>query len=132
MSVFYLKRGDTRPILEVALQEPDPANPGKMRAFDLSGATDFLLHVKLSGGATITRTMTPAGSLTAGVLRYTWTAADWDPLNADGFLVAGPEYPPPQGTPEHLMEYEVVGGSSRQTFPNDGWDTLRIFEDLDG
>jgi hypothetical protein len=110
MAVFHLKYRDTRPILEVALLDPDGA------AHDLTGATSIKLHIRLRSGTTITRTLTPDADPTKGITRYTWLATDWDAGN----LAIG----------THSMEYEVVAGASRLTWPNDGLDELRIVEDL--
>ena len=110
MGTFYLKRNDTRPVLEVALLNPDGT------AFDLTGATTTRLHVRLQGGGVFVRDMTVYGVATAGILRYTWLAADWTTL------VPG----------AHQMEYEVLTGTARITFPNDSYDTLRIPGDLGG
>ena len=73
------------------------------------------------------------------LVRYTWIATDWDPVSgggAVGGLVVGPTLPLAPGVREHLMEYEVIGGTSRLTFPNGGtslgeaYDTLRIWADI--
>jgi hypothetical protein len=61
--------------------------------------------------------MEVVGLPAAGTLRYTWLAADWITAPA---LVRG----------LHPMEYEVIGGTSRLTFPNDGHDTLQVVSDL--
>ncbi len=114
MGLFHLKEGDTLPILEVALKDPDGT------AHDLTGSTGWKLHVRLAGGggAVVTRNMVKQGPDVDGVLRYSWAAADWSSTPA---LVVG----------QHRMEYEVLGpGAARLTFPNDGWDELRIVEDL--
>ena len=47
-----------------------------------------------------------------------------------GGLVPGPTIPLQPTDVEHRMEYEVIGGSSRMTFPNDGYDVLRILADI--
>lgn len=116
MAVFRLKRGDTRPILEVALKNPDGS------PHDLTGSTAWKLHVRLDDSTVFTRDLVKEGLDTAGVLRYTWVATDWDVggLPAAAYLV-------PVRLP---MEYEVVGGTSRMTFPNDSYDQLHIVEDV--
>lgn len=107
MGVFYLKRGDTRPILEVALKNPDGS------AYDVSGAT-VNLHVLLPGGV-FTRAMT-IFSGTAGLVRYTWADADWSTLSNGIFP----------------MEYEVApAAGGLVTFPNDRNDRLLVTVDLD-
>lgn len=112
MNVFYLKYRDTLPVLEVELLNPDGS------VHDLTGATAYNLHIRLRDGSTITRTMTKVGLDAEGHLRYAWLAADWtDPTT----LAAG----------QHRMEYEVLGpGAARMTWPNDGYDELRVVDDL--
>lgn len=86
---------------------------------DLTGATAFKLHIKTSSTTSITRDMAKQGLDTDGTLRYTWTAADWDTGNL-------PIPDSPYRSKSCPMEYEVVGGSSRMTFPNEGTDILKI------
>ena len=45
MATFYIKTNDTRPVLEVALKNPDGS------AYDLTGSTAWKLYIVLSGGA---------------------------------------------------------------------------------
>jgi hypothetical protein len=135
MAIFHLKRGDTLPILEVVLKNPDGS------VHDLTGSSSWKLHIRLSDGTELVRDMTKQGLDTAGTLRYTWVATDWDaPVGAPatvGGLVAGPPLPLARGVVEHRMEYEVLGPSGgRLTFPNGGdmasqaYDTLRIWDDI--
>jgi len=112
VNTFVLKRGDTLPILEVVLKNPDGS------VHDLTGSTDWKLHVKLATGAVVTRTMTKQGADVLGTLRYVWVAADWNAGGLVGNLF------------DHHMEYEVIAGTNRLTFPNDGYDVLRILPDL--
>ena len=109
MATFYLKWGDTT-TLEVALKDPDTT------AHDLTGDTLYL-HVLLNDGTTITRTMSVTDAA-GGVAEYKWVAADY--TTADDKLAVG----------THSMEYEAVQGTDRQTFPNDGHDTLEVAEDI--
>jgi hypothetical protein len=119
---FVLKYRDTRPILEVALKNPDGT------AHDLTGSTAWALHVRLPDGTTFTRSLAKQGADTAGVLRYIWQAADW----VSGTSPPEPVLPAPAPSGRRLlrMEYEVTGGSSRMTFPNDGYDLLEIVGDM--
>jgi len=124
MEIFTLKRGDTRPILEVVLRDPAPAGsaPGTVGpVHDLTGSTAWKLHVLLPTGTVFSRDMVVQGDPTGGVLRYTWASADW---NADGL--------PARPSPQTLnMEYEVTGAAgARLTFPNDGYHTLQIVDDI--
>lgn len=131
--IFYLKLRDTRPIFETALKNPDGT------AYDLTGSTAWKLHIWLSNGDKLVRTMVKQGLDTAGVLRYTWIATDWDAASSPdvngsyqvGGLIAGPSLPLSPSDVEHRMEYEVVGpGTVRLTFPNDGYDILRVTSDI--
>ncbi len=119
MGVFYLKKDDTRPVLEVALKNADES------AHDLTGASVKLL-IKLNNGVFLSRTMVVAGSPTDGVVQYSWLATDWD----EGNLIVGPTPPFTPKSVDHIMEYEVTNGVSILTFPNNGYDILRIFDDL--
>ncbi len=113
MGTFYLKRGDTRPVLSVALKNPDGS------AFDLTGVSSVTLHVKLHDGTTFERAMVVDADPTTGIATYTWVPTDWD----TGGLVVGVSI-------EHRMEYEVLTGTVRQTFPNSGYDVLQIAVDI--
>jgi hypothetical protein len=116
MAVFSMKAHDTRPILEIALKNPDGT------AHDLTGSTAWKLHIRTST-AVVTRDLVKQGLDTAGVLRYTWISTDWDPGNL-------PTPANPYDKLELDMEYEVIGGTSRMTFPNDSYDKLQIIGDL--
>lgn len=128
-SVFYLKYRDTRPVLEVALKNPDGT------AMDLTGSTSWKLHIKLNDGSTLMRNMVKEGADALGVLRYTWIATDWDAVSAGGTvggLVVGPTKRVNGAgvNVEAHMEYEVIAGTSRLTFPNNDYDILRIIDDI--
>lgn len=120
MGTFYLKYRDTEPLLEVALKNPDGT------AFDLTSSTAWELHIWLSDGTKLTRTMTVYGAATNGILRYQWLTTDWD----TGNLVASPTLPLSPSDVDHRMEYEVLTASGRITFPNDGYDVLRVTTDI--
>ena len=139
--VFRLKRGDTRPILEVVLHDPPPKGsaPGtKGPVHDSTGATVYKLHIWLSDGTKLTRNLAQQGVPTESRYRYSWIPTDWDPVSgggAVGGLVVGPQLPLQPGVKEHRMEYEIIGpGVERMTFPNDGfpndYDILRITSDI--
>lgn len=122
--IFWLKTNNTRPSLIVSLFNPDGT------PHDLTGSTDWKLHIKLNNGNVITRTMTVEGLSTAGQLRYNWATGDWSggtPLISGPGHFEGSIFVLNKGEVEHTMEYEVLGsGGARQTFPNDGYDVLRI------
>ena len=96
--------------MQVTLRNPDGT------VFDLTSSTIRKLHIMLDSGTTLTRDMAIVGAPTAGVVQYAWLTSDW---NAGG-LVTG----------SHQMEYEIVSGAARLTFPNDGHDFLRITGDI--
>jgi hypothetical protein len=120
MGIFHLKENDTRPTLDVLLTNPDGS------AFDLTGYSTIKLYIKLNTGTILSRDMTVVGAPTAGYVRYTWLSTDW----GTDKLIAGPSLPFAPSDTEHQMEYEVVIGAARSTFPNDGYDTLRILPDF--
>lgn len=139
MEIFYLKYRDTYPILQVILKNPDGS------VHDLTGATGFKLHISLSSGVRLVRSMVKIGLDTDGTLKYEWIASDWaaasvpdvDGAYTIGGLTTGPSLPLSPGTREHRMEYEVIGPSTgRLTFPNGGanaeesYHTLRIWSDI--
>lgn len=136
MAVFELKSGNTRPILQVTLRNPD-GSPA-----DHAGATGRKLNIHLADGTKLRRDLVPVGDA-PGVgqpdnrpLRYVWTPEDWGPVNGDGTaggLVVGPSLPLAPGEREHRMDYDVIAGTDVQTYPNGGtspeeaFDTLRIW-----
>lgn len=139
MAVFNLKRGNTRPILQVELRNPDGT------AFDHAGATAYKLNIWRSDGVKLIRNLVPFGDPPAGgqpdtrPLRYAWLLTDWGAVNGDGTaggLVISPTLPLTPGVREHLMDYDVIGGSSRITFPSGGntpaeaYDVLRIWDSI--
>ena len=105
------------PVMVVTLLNPDGS------VHDLTGSSTYTLHIK-SGSLVINRPMTVVGAPTAGKLSYAWVAGDWDPTTGLPTVAANK-------TRELPMEYEVVGGASRMTFPNNGYDTLKIWGDLE-
>jgi hypothetical protein len=138
MGIFYLKRRDTRTVLVAYLKNPDGS------AHDLTGASAVHLHIRLSDGTRLIRPMVIDPTPTTGIVRYTWLATDWDAQTGTlvdgayptGGLVVTPGTSGPggfviaTGRNEHRMEYEVVNGTARLTFPNDGYDVLRITDDI--
>ncbi len=109
MEIFYLKQMDTKPNLLVTLKNPDGT------VHDLTGLTDFKLHIKLQGGTVLAaRTMSVFGAPTNGQIIYAWVTGDWNAGN----LVAG----------VHEMEYESV--AERLTFPNDSNHRLIVTDDI--
>jgi len=119
MGIFYMKYRDVLPVLEVTLLKPDDT------VYDLTGAVSVTMHIRLTDGATtVTRAMV-IYNRPGGVVRYSWTAADWTEITV------GPTIPLTPGVVEHRMEFEVLGpGAARLTFPNSGYDTLRVLTDF--
>ena len=116
MSTFYLKRGDTRPILQVQLRNPDGS------IHDLTGSTDWRLHIALPDGGVFTRAMTKHGNDVDGTVRYVWQPSDWGP----------DALPPlaPTAVCTYAMEYEVIEGLNGLTFPNSTFDQLQVTGDV--
>jgi len=111
VSTVYLKYRDTRPTIEVELKKPDGT------AVDLTGTT-VKMHIRIENeSTTLTRTMTITGAPTLGVVQYPWVAADWTT-------------PPALKKGDHRLEYEVILGADRQTYPNSTYDTLAVVDDL--
>ena len=135
MAIFYLKARDTRPIIEVTLLQPDGS------VYDLTGVSSVYLHILMNDQTELRRAMVIDVDPTTGKASYTWLSTDWgtssvvgsgtdnDPYTVGG-LFAGPTPPLSTSDVEHRMEYEVVSGSLRLTFPNDSYDTLRIVDDI--
>lgn len=126
MSVFNLKYRDTRPVLEVTLLQPKEEETDPDVVYDLTGSQSVTLHIWLSDETKLTRPMIIDPDPETGKASYTWVDADWTEL------VVSPDLPLRPGVYEHRMEYEVLGpgGVGRLTFPNDGYDTLRIKVDI--
>lgn len=130
--VWYLKQGDTLPAFATVLKQPNGD------VFDLSGSTAWKLYIYLSSGVLLTRDMVivnPPG--TDGMVAYAPQASDWDAYSSGGAVggfVPGP-VPPLQTVGgvtevEHRIEYEVTNPLGTITFPNNGYDILRIYPDL--
>jgi len=120
MGIFYLKENDTQPILEVTLKNPD------LTVHDPTGST-VTLNIWLSDGTKLTPKSMTIFNGAGGIVRYTWLTADWGSTG----LVAGPSLPLAPGVREHRMEYQVDDGTDKITFPNNGWDTLRVYSEAE-
>lgn len=111
MAEFEIKSGDTLPVLQPTLINPDGT------VHDLTPAVSVVLVLRWRDRTTVlTRNMTIVQPPTAGKVQYAWLAADWNEI--------------PSGL--WLMEYVVTGPSLAQlTFPNDiDYDTLRVAPSL--
>lgn|SRR3990167_2435230 len=107
MAVFYIKRNDTSPALQVTLKDGDGV------AVNVTGAT-VVFHmvdsvtraVKVNAAATIV-------TAASGIVKYSWAAAD---TNAEGTFEA---------------EFQVTFASGLvETYPNGEHITVRVTKDL--
>lgn len=99
-NIVRLKYRDTAPVLEVELLDSDGT------AVDLTSADAIYLHIALENSdVRIEREMDIEGVPTLGTVRYEFEDTDWE---GDEAITPG----------LHRMEYEVVAGTSRQTYPN--------------
>lgn len=103
MGIFYLKHGDTLPVLEVDLLNPDGTD------HIASGVLSAALHILREDGVLLEREMELVQTSPTR-LRYAWSPSDWDTSNPNGYLL---------NSVRHLMEYELLGpANARATFPN--------------
>lgn len=104
---FYIKRGDKLPAITRTLEDANE-NP-----VDLTGGAVAFRMQSIHGGSVLGGTATVVGPATAGNVRYDWTAGD---TALEGVYIA---------------EWEVVfSGTSRETFPNGGYDVIKITADI--
>ena len=120
MGVYYLKENDTGTVMQVALKNPDDT------VHVLTGKS-VDLNIWLSDGTKLTPKVMTVSDAANGIVQYAWVAGDW---GAAG-LVKGPSLPLAPGEREHRMEYQATTTATgvKITFPNDGYDTLRIYEE---
>lgn len=116
--IFNLKRGDTFPVIEVELLNPDET------VHDLTGSTAWVLRVALSDGTFFHRAMSIYGDPEDGLLRYAWQATDWDEL------IVSPDWELGFEGKHHRMDYQVLGSGAAATFPNRGFHVLQISPDI--
>ncbi len=103
---FIIKRGDTRPALEVALQEQDGT------PLVLDGATVRLI-LRSRQGVKINRAPMVIADAETALARYAWQAGDTDTA----------------GTFEAECEVTFADGGV-ETVPNEGYISVRINADL--
>lgn len=111
MADFWVKQYDTAPTLEARLLDGDG------NAVDLSGATVTFVRRAIDG---VTVNYDPAINRDDGTEPLRGRVAfDWAPDDLD---VPGGYY----------VEWQVdfAGGQGRETFPNDGYQTLAVIPDL--
>jgi len=102
---FYIKRGDRLPAFTRTLEDAAGA------AVDLSGGSVQFRMQPMQGGSLITGAATIVGA-TTGEVRYNWAAGDTDTIGM------------------FLAEWEVTFSGSTETFPNGGYDVVKITADL--
>lgn len=113
MSDFTLKRHDTSPAIEYELQDGD-GNP-----VDLTGFNEVKFFMRLAGSSTLavdadTGSNVSVTDVSGGVVRY-----DWNPSDTEAAGVFRAEW-----------EVEYSDGTT-ETFPNKGYISVAINEDLD-
>lgn len=106
MSQFFIKRGDTLPLLRRTLELDGTA-------IDLSAATvKFLLRAADAGTGAVGAGSVSVIDATGGVVEYSWGAADT--------ATAGSYY----------GEFEATIGGKRLTVPNTGYINIEVYQDL--
>lgn len=104
--VFKMKRNDTSPNISGVCKDADGV------AIDITGAS-VRFHMKDKDGNTVVDAAASIGVAASGEVYYAWQAADTD--------IAG----------SFKGEFEVTySGGAIETFPNDGYIPIRIYEDL--
>ncbi len=113
-TVFTIKRGDTRPPLEITARDSTGA------VINLTGQTGIQFVMKLRqhlGNAAVPKKVDAAGSVvgaeTAGVIRYDWVAADTDEVG------------------EYVGEFIYTDSAGEpRTIPNPAFITVRVVQDI--
>jgi hypothetical protein len=105
---FYIKQNDTSPSIRATLKDGDEV------PIDLTGAT-VRFHMRSIGGssAKVDADATVVLPATAGIVQYDWDNGDTDTV----------------GTYQAEFEVTLAGGAV-ETFPNNGYITIEIKDDI--
>jgi len=107
---FSIKRHDRRPVLRVLIKDAETG-----LAFDLSGVSSAkFLMADRDGTVVVDQAAAVEAPATDGVLRYDWQAGDTGTAGV------------------YRGEFEMdFGGGDKLTVPNQGFISIRVYEDLD-
>lgn len=111
---FTIKRNDLLPVYRAQLLQTDPET-GDAVAVDLTEATAVkFIMAQASGGTGVAKVNSAAAIDDAanGIISYTWTTSD---TSLEGTF---------------NVEFEVTFAGKPQTFPADGYLTIKIVADL--
>lgn len=106
-TIFTIKRGDTLPFIEATLRSENgtPVN--------LAGATVLFKMKKPGSNAVLINRACTITDAANGVVRFAWQAGETDTIG------------------NYSAEFEATFfGGSVETFPNDGYVTIRVVGDI--
>lgn len=109
MADFTIKKGDLLPPLDAILKD---ANGKAVDLTAASGGVKFSMIASDSDTPKISCVTAGVPSAESGQVQYLWTGTDTD--------VVG----------KYFGEFEVDWGTKKQTFPNKGFITIEIVEDI--
>lgn len=107
MAIYTIKRGDTWPPYSVTLKDENGPVP-------LYGATVTFIMKQVKGPVVVTAPVPESAiNIETSEVAYPWTEDD---TAAPGIYRA---------------EWEVIfGNGKKETFPSEGWEEVRIYDDL--
>lgn len=113
---FTMKRHDTLPLRTISLTQTNPANANAVIPVDLTNASSAKLIAKIPavGGDSFISTLAFGSPRTGGTVIYTPVAGDTD------------------SSGDYQAEIEITWATPAgiETFPNDGYFTIHIKDDL--